>query len=40
MLVDPSQLETITATVNADGSISMRHGDHEIPAARVKLAEK
>jgi hypothetical protein len=40
VLLDPSNLETIKATVNADGTITMRHGDHVVPAAKAKLAEK
>lgn len=40
MVLDPSQLETITATVNADGSVIMRHGDHVISPAKTKLAEQ
>lgn len=33
MVVDMSHMETVTATVNEDGSVTLRHGDHEIPAA-------
>jgi hypothetical protein len=40
MVVDPSQLETVTATVNADGSISLAHGNHLISPAKAPLAEK
>jgi hypothetical protein len=33
IVVDLSNLETVTATVNDDGSVTLSHGDHEIPAA-------
>jgi len=40
MVVDLSRLETITATVNDDGSVTLRHGDHEIPSSNNEWPEE
>ena len=33
IVVDFANLETVKATVSSDGSVILRHGEHEIPAA-------
>jgi len=40
MVVDMSHLETVTATVNEDGSVTLRHGDHEIPSSTNEWPEE
>ena len=39
-VVDFSNFETVTATVNEDGSVTLSHGDHEIPAATNEWPEE
>lgn len=39
-VVDLSNFETVTATVNEDGSVTLSHGDHEIPAATNEWPEE
>lgn len=40
MVVDFSNMETITATTNEDGSVTLRHGDHEIPSSLNEWPEE
>ena len=40
MVVDMSNMETVTATVNEDGSVTLRHGDHEIPSSTNEWPEE
>lgn len=39
-VVDLSNFESVIATTNDDGSVTLSHGDHEIPAAPIEWPEE